>query len=126
LHGLAEAVSCAGVGDLEGQYCPKAGHLRGGRAASGVAGQTWVAHAADGRVLIKPAGEFAGVALATVEAQGKSAQAAQREERLGRRPAGVAGRSSDLMGFSYRSLVRLSRGPPSPAGWLSGDAALVR
>src|SRR5450755_780261 len=27
VHGVAEAVSCAGVGHLEGQYCSEAGHL---------------------------------------------------------------------------------------------------
>jgi len=82
LHGVAEAVSCGGVGHLEGQHCPEAGHLRGGCAVSGVAGKTGVARAADGRVFIEPAGEFAGVALAAVEPQGKSAQAAQRQECL--------------------------------------------
>jgi len=82
LHGVAEAVSCGGVGDFEGQHCPEAGHLRGGDAVSGVAGKAGVAHAADGRVVIEPAGEFAGVALAAVQPQGKSAQAAQRQEGL--------------------------------------------
>ena len=82
LHGVAEAVSCGGVGHLEGEHCPEAGHLRGGCAVSGVAGETGVAHAADGRVFIEAAGEFAGVTLAAVEAQGKGAQAAQRQEGL--------------------------------------------
>ena len=77
LHGVAEAVSGEGVGHLEGQHCPEAGHLRGGCAVSGVAGKAGVAHAADGRVLIEPAGEFAGVALAAIKPQGTSAQAAQ-------------------------------------------------
>lgn len=82
LHGVAEAVSGEGVGYLEGQHCPEAGHLRGGGAVSGVAGKTGVAHAADGGVFTEPAGEFAGVALAAIEPQGQSAQAAQRQESL--------------------------------------------
>jgi len=68
------------VGDLEGQHGAEAGHLRGGGAVSGVAGKARVAHAADGRMLIEPAGEFGGVALAAIEAQGQGAQAAQRQE----------------------------------------------
>ena len=40
LHGVAEAVSGRGVGDLEGQHCPEAGHLRGGCAVAGVAGKS--------------------------------------------------------------------------------------
>ena len=82
VHGVAEAVSCGGAGDLEGQHCPEPGHLRGGGAVSGVAGKTGIAHAADGRMLVEPAGEFAGVALATIEPQGKGAQAAQRQKGL--------------------------------------------
>ena len=47
-----------GVRHLEGQHCPEAGHLCGGCAVSGVAGKTGVAYAADGGVLIEPAGDM--------------------------------------------------------------------
>jgi hypothetical protein len=77
---VAEPVGGGGVGDLEGQHGAEAGHLRGGGAVPGVAGKSGVAHAADGRVLVEPAGEFAGVALAALEPQGQGAQAAQRQE----------------------------------------------
>jgi hypothetical protein len=43
---------------------------------SGVAGQAGVADAADGRMAVEAAGEFAGVGLAAVEPQGQGAQAA--------------------------------------------------
>ena len=82
VHGVAEPVGGGGVGDLEGQHGAEAGHLRGGGAVSGVAGKAGVAHAADGRMLVEPAGEFGGVALAAIEPQGKGAQAAQRQEGL--------------------------------------------
>ena len=39
LHGVAEAVGCGSVGDLEGQHCLVADHLRGGGAVPGVAGE---------------------------------------------------------------------------------------
>ena len=71
-----EPVGGGGVGDLEGQHGAGSGHLRSGGAVSGVAGKARVAHAADGRVLIEPAGESGGVALAAIEAQGQGAQAA--------------------------------------------------
>ena len=45
-------------------------------AVAGVAGKAGVADAADGRVLVEAAGEFAGVGLAAVEPQGQGAQAA--------------------------------------------------
>ena len=80
VQGVAEPVSGGGVGDLEGQHCPEARHLRGGGAVSGVAGKAGVAHAADSGVMVEPAGEFGGVALAAVEPQGQGAQAAQRQE----------------------------------------------
>ena len=81
-QGVAQAVGGGGVGYLEGQHCPEAGHLRGGCAVAGVAGKTGVAHAADGGVFIEPTGELTGVALATIEPQGKGAQAAHRQEGL--------------------------------------------
>ena len=80
VHAIAEAVSGGGVGDLEGQHGAEAGHLRGGGEVSGVAGKAGVAHPADGRMPVEPAGEFGGVTLAAVEPQGKGAQAAQRQE----------------------------------------------
>src|SRR5580692_7107256 len=82
VQGVAEPVGGGGVGDLEGQHGAEAGHLRGGGAVSGVAGQAGVAYAADGGVLAESAGEFAGVMLAAVEPQGQGAQAAQRQECL--------------------------------------------
>ena len=45
-----------------------------------VAGKAGVAHAVNGRMLIESAGEFGGIALAAIEAQGKGAQAAQCQE----------------------------------------------
>jgi hypothetical protein len=80
VQGVAEPVGGGGVGDLEGEHGAEAGHLRGGGAVSGVAGQAGVADAADGGVLVEPAGEFARVGLAAVEPQGQGAQAAQRQE----------------------------------------------
>src|SRR5580692_4519481 len=80
VQGVAEPVGGAGVGDLEGQHGAEAGHLRGGGVVSGVAGEAGVAYAADGGVLVEPAGEFGGVGLAAVESQGQGAQAAQRQE----------------------------------------------
>jgi hypothetical protein len=38
VQGVAEAVGREGVGHLEGQHGPEAGHLRGGCAVAGVAG----------------------------------------------------------------------------------------
>src|ERR1700730_14562720 len=67
VQGVAEPVGGADVGALEGQHGTEAGHLRGGGAVSGVAGQAGVAYAADGGVPVEPAGEFAGVGLAAVE-----------------------------------------------------------
>src|SRR5215469_15709886 len=69
VHGVAEAVGCGGVGDLEGEHGAEAGHLGGGGAVSGVAGKAGVAYAGDGGVLVEAAGEFGGVALAAVEPQ---------------------------------------------------------
>jgi len=82
VEGIAEAVSGGGVGYFEGQHGAEAGHLRSGGAVPGMAGEAGVARAADGRVLIEPAGEFAGVGLAAVQPQGKGAQAAQCQKGL--------------------------------------------
>ena len=53
VDGVAEAVSGGGVGDLERQHGPEAGHLRGGGAVPRVTGKAGVANAADGRVLVE-------------------------------------------------------------------------
>src|SRR5262249_26501036 len=90
---VAGAVRGGGVGDLEGQHGAEAGHLRGGGAVSGVAGQAGVAYAAGGGVAVELAGEFGGVGLATVEPQGQGAQAAQGQEGF-QGPGGGAGQAA--------------------------------
>ena len=101
---VAEPVGGGSVGDLEGQHGTEAGHLRGGGAVSGVAGKARVAHAADGRMLIEPAGEFGGVALAAIEAQGQSAQAAQRQEGF-QGSGGCAGHAAAMADAPGEALV---------------------